>query len=55
MQRRLDDLEHYVLKLERQIVKLNSAERVIVEDVHCLIRFFQQVCTCCVNKEKLSS
>ena len=48
---RLEDLENYVLTLERKIMKLNSADRVIVEDVHCFIRFLQNVCKCCVMIE----
>ena len=55
IQKRLDDLEHYVLTLERKIVKLNSSDRVIVEDVHCLIRFFKHVCKCCTDKEKTTT
>ena len=39
IQKRLDDLEHYVLTLERKIVKLNSSDR---------------VCKCCTDKGKSS-
>ena len=40
LERRLSKLENYVLVLERQINKLNSEERVIVEGTHCVIQFF---------------
>ena len=49
--KRLEDLENYVLTLERKIMKLNSADRVIVEDVHCFIRFLQKACKCCFKME----
>ena len=55
IQQQLDDLQHYMLTSEQKFVKLNSADRVILEDVHCLIRFFQHVCTCCVERQKLAS
>ena len=40
LERRLSELENYVLVLEWQISKLNSEERILVEDAHCLIQFF---------------
>ena len=47
LERRLSELENYVLALERQISQLNSEERIIVQDAHCLIQFFARVCDCC--------
>ena len=47
LERHISELENYVLALERQINKLNSEERIIVEDIHCLIQFFAQLCECC--------
>ena len=40
LERLISELENYVLASERQINKLNSEERIIVEDAHCLIQFF---------------
>ena len=39
----LEDLENYVLTLEWKNIKLSSADRVIVEDVHCFIRFCRKL------------
>ena len=50
LERRLRELENYVLALERQIHKLNSEDRIIVQDAHCLIQFFPRVYECCGNK-----
>ena len=47
LERRLSELENYVLALERQINKFNSEDRIIVQDAHCLIQFFSRVCECC--------
>ena len=47
LERRLNELENYMLDLERQINKLNSEERIIVEDAHCLIQLFARLCECC--------
>ena len=56
LERCISELENYVLALERQINKLNSEERIIVEDAHCLIQFFARLCECCgvkhVNKTR---
>ena len=41
LERHLSELENYVLALERQISQLNSEERIIVQDAHCLIQFLQ--------------
>ena len=43
LERRISDLETYVLALERPIDKLKSEERVIIEHTHCLIQFFAKV------------
>jgi len=50
LERRISELENYVLALERQINKLNSEECIIVEDAHCLIQFFSRLCECCSVK-----
>ena len=47
LERRLSDLEDYVLNLERQIQRLNSSDSVLLEDAHCIIRFFAKLCACC--------
>ena len=50
LERRISELENYVLAWERQINKLNSEERIFVEDAHCLIQFFSRLCECCSVK-----
>ena len=47
LERRISELENYVLSFERQVHKLNSEERIIVEDAHCLNRFFSKLCERC--------
>ena len=55
LERRISELENYVLALERQINKLNSEERIIVEDAHCLIQFFARLCDCCGVKHTINA
>ena len=40
-ERRIIELENDILVVKRQINKLNSEERIIVKDAHCIIHFFQ--------------
>lgn len=49
---KIEFLENHVIRLERQIIILNREERVIVEDAHCLIRFFAKLCGCCTGKNE---
>ena len=51
-ERHLSELENYVLALDKQIGKLNSKERIIAEDTHCLIQFFSHLCDCLGVKRK---
>ena len=45
LERKISELENYVLSLEQQVHKLNSKEQIIVEDT---VSFnFLQDCECC--------
>ena len=52
LERRLSELENYVLALENRRRLYSEEDQNLIEDVHCLIQFFSKFCDCFGKKNE---